>query len=307
LHTRLKASCIGSLAAQILREKNRKPIGTVTSVFPNSLYVRTINDELLFVANRSLKSPITINIEPTVNLQQLIKPQEQVSGNAREILLGREVSVDLTEAASYAPPDGSSREVGQLSRIREAVRMIALILRVVDATGSVLDETSVTHKTAAEFAHDGILALREGDEDQFRTRAESLVGLGTGFTPSGDDMLGGFLVSYNSLAEKLKRSRFVLDFSIIEKRTNWISAKLLDYMQRLLLDEQLAAIVESQLSDAPDDLVRGIETILPRGHTSGLDIATGAVLGLAAAHDIASGDTETEIVTEKLEFKSTSN
>jgi len=277
----------------------------VTSVFPNSLYVRTINDELLFVANRSLKSPITINIEPTVNLQQLIRPHEQVSGNAREILLGREVSVDLTEAASYAPPDGSSMEVGQLSRIREAVRMIALILRVVDATGSVLDETSVTHKTAAEFAHDGILALREGDEGQFRTRAESLVGLGTGFTPSGDDMLGGFLVCYNSLAEKLKRSRFLLDFSIIEKRTNWISAKLLDYMQRLLLDEQLAAIVESQLSDAPDDLVRGIETILPRGHTSGLDIATGAVLGLAAAHDIASGDTETEIVTEKLEFKST--
>jgi hypothetical protein len=302
LQTRLKASCIGSLAVQTLKDGPQNPIGIVTNTFPNSFYARTYNDELLFVTNRPLKSPVTVNIDSASNLQQLVKPQAQISVRGREILVGEDVSIHLEDAAQYVPQLDFSMGSAQLVEIREALPTIALILRIINTKDSVLDQGGLTHGPAAEFVQEGIVPLRSSDEDRFREAASELVGLGSGFTPSGDDMLGGFLAVYNSLAEKIGKQRILLDFDLLEKNTNWISAKLLDYMQRLVLDEQVTRMIQSAASG--DELVLAFESLLPRGHTSGIDIATGAVLAFGLAQDIALKTNETEILARRLGFVS---
>jgi hypothetical protein len=155
-----------------------------------------------------------------------------------------------------------------------------------------------------EFVSGGAIPLRSSNEAQFRKAAESLVGLGPGFTPSGDDVLGGFLAVHNSFTEGIGHQPILLDFDVLENKTNWISAKLLDYMQRLVLDQQMIRMIDSATSGKRDELVLAFESLLPRGHTSGIDIAVGAVLGLGVMRDIALRTKETETLAGKLDLLS---
>lgn len=304
MKTRLNAACVGALAAQALQERGRNPIGTVTNTFPNSFYARTFNDELLFVTNRSLKSPVTINIDSTSNIQKLVKPYERITIKESEILVGDDVSIHVENAAEYSAKIASGVNSSEFSNVQEALLTIAAILRIIDTKGSVLDQDGLTHSGAAEFVWRGVIPLRSSNEAQFRKAAESLVGLGPGFTPSGDDMLGGFLAVHNSLAEGIGHQPILLDFDVLKNKTNWISAKLLDYMQRLVLDQQMIRIIDSATSGKRDELVLALESLLPRGHTSGIDIVIGAVLGLGVMRDIALRTKEIETLARKLDLLS---
>lgn len=298
MRTKLNATCIGSLADKILKEE-RTLVGTVTHTFPNSFYIRTFNDELLFVTNRPIRSPVTINVDSKANLEQLIKPQERVSVHRSKVNVGEGVFIDLREAEDYAPQINLTSRNMQFEPIKEALHSIALILRIIDARSSILDERGLAHAAATEFVQKGIIPLRSSPLNALG-EAQNLVGLGSGFTPSGDDMLGGFLAVYNSFTKNLRRPQVLLNPELLERRSNWISAKLLDYMQKLILDEQISRIVGAADSGNVDQIVLALESILPRGHTSGIDIAVGAVLGLGIVHDIALETKETEILAEKM-------
>jgi len=49
-----------------------------------------------------------------------------------------------------------------------------------------------------------------------------------------------------------------------------------------------------------DGLVLAVESLLPRGHTSGIDISAGAVLALSLIRDIAFQKSETEMIADAL-------
>jgi hypothetical protein len=166
---------------------------------------------------------------------------------------------------------------------------------------SVLDPHSLAHSGIVNFVSDGVMLLRHpGTDRRFRDAALRIIGLGSGFTPSGDDTLGGFLATYNSFAKTIERAPVLLDSGLLEERTSWISAKLLDYMQRLILDEQLCFLIDSAHNGDQDALVIDLETLLPRGHTSGIDIAVGVILALSLIRDIALKKEETEIIARTL-------
>jgi len=137
-------------------------------------------------------------------------------------------------------------------------------------------------------------------EKAFYEAALKIVGLGSGFTPSGDDTLGGFLAAYNSLAPTIGRSLVLLDFATLQNKTSWISAKLLDYMQRQIFDEQVRSLIDSAAKGDGNALILALETLLPRGHASGVDISTGALLALGLIHDIAFEEQETEFIATSL-------
>jgi hypothetical protein len=134
----------------------------------------------------------------------------------------------------------------------------------------------------------------------FRNAAERIVGLGTGFTPSGDDLLGGFLATYNFFTQVTDRPPIALEFESLEDRTNWISAKLLDYMQREILDEQVSTLIDSSASQHSDTFILALETLLPRGHTSGIDILVGALLALGLIYDVTRKDNVTAAIAKAL-------
>ncbi len=298
----LRATTIGSLAEETLKTtEDTEIIGQVVSAFPNSFYLKTSTDELIFVVNRPLRSPITVNIDSASALDQIVKLLDFVYSDGEQIRVSG-VVVDLEQALPYESKRSYSQQTSEsFAEIGEPLRAISFILRIIDTSQSVLDLRGLSHGGATRFVNDGVLILRrEGMEQRFHQAALGIIGLGSGFTPSGDDTLGGFLAVYNALAGSVSRPPIALDFATLEDRTSWISAKLLDYMQRLVLDEQLSSVIDTAVSGDPDALVLKLETLLPRGHTSGIDIAVGMILALSLIRDIASHEKWTEAIVGAL-------
>lgn len=296
MRTRLKANCIGALAAKSLLGEESEVIGSVVSAFPNSFYVRTIKNELIFITSRQVKSPITINLDSAGTFGQLMKPLEPVSVAERTIHVGDDTTIDMpaTMPSDNAPGFEDSL-AGQFALSRETLNTSSTILMIVDNNQSVLDPKGLVHEGAKEFVHKGIIPQRGlGKPELFSEVAMKIVGLGLGFTPSGDDVLGGFLATYNSLAANINRPKMILDFSAVQTKTTWISAKLMDFMQRQVLDDQIQQLIRSAKSGSKEEFILALETILPRGHTSGIDIAVGAILALCLILDTKRNERKTE-------------
>jgi hypothetical protein len=284
---------------QALTADGSENMGDIVAAFPNSFYIRTSRHELIFVTNRHLKSPITINLEPETNLGQTTKPLETVSLNEHEIRLSQSTSIDLTRATrsheSLVPKDH------QLAMTKEFLYLGSLILMIIDNRLSVLDPNGLAHAGVSEFISKGLMPFCQSkDARLFCDAAGKIVGLGGGFTPSGDDLLGGFFAAYNSFARAIGCQKMLLDFEFVESRTSWVSAKLFDYLQRRILDDQVRELIDSAANGNTDGSIAALETLLPRGHTSGIDILVGVILALCLAYDIQSKGSEIGKIAEML-------
>jgi hypothetical protein len=301
LRTSLQARCVGRIAYRALKSLKAGSVGEITNFFANSFYVRTPDDDLVFFTNLPVKSPITVNLDSDANFQQLLKPLERVFFEDAEFRVGNDLTIDLRTAPT--PPDQPNPTTLSIGQPGAAVHTATTILSIVDTEQSVLDPASIAYKGAEEFVRNGILSLRDtGDSEAFRETAEKIVGLGPGFTPSGDDLLGGLLGTYNSLSQEARRPRILFDLEFLKKSTNWVSAKLLDYMQRGIFDDQVADLVRSVESANKDEFILALETLLPRGHTSGIDISVGSVLASSVLRDVACNGHETETTIRRLGF-----
>jgi hypothetical protein len=260
--------------------------------------VKTTSHDLIFVTTRQLRSPITVNLDSTIDLGQVVKTTESVMVRENQIRIGESASMDL-DGAQYSL--NHAPKAHHLRENQELFDLASLILMIIDNTHSVLDRAEFAHTGAVNFALEGVMSFRQsGSAGCFREVAEQIVGLGKGFTPSGDDLLGGFLATYNSFAEGIGRHKILLDFDFLETRTSWISAKLLDLMQRQVLDEQFSQLVDYAASGDTNSFLMAFESLLPRGHTSGIDILVGVLLALSLVRDVAARTTKTELLANGL-------
>ena len=293
---------MGTLAAQALDSEEGATVGQVIAIFPHSFYVRTRDDRLLFFTSHSLRSPITVNVPCSGTFTDLVKPLEKLYLDSRRLCCSN-FSIEFTDTPQPATEEIFVDNNPHYVNLTEASHLLSTILNMIETSGSVLDQDRITvHDSIAEFVKEGILPLRYNENpSEFTTAASRIIGLGSGFTPSGDDFLLGFLVVYNSLARVIARTPIYIELEQLVRRTNWISAKLVDYAQYLQVDDQLWVVIQS-MSSRYGDVVLAIESLIPRGHTSGIDIATGAVLGLSVACDIALGQRRTEAIASRLGF-----
>ena len=297
----LHANQIGSLAAQALNSDEDSTVGQVIATFPNSFYVKTRDDQLLFITNRSLRSPITINVAYFGSFTDIVRPLELVYLHDGR-LCNSNLSINFANIPSREEKVLVDKNPYYL-KLMEASILLSTILNVIENTGSVLDRNQLmVHDSIGGFIRHGLLPLRNKEiPSKFAAAASKIIGLGPGFTPSGDDFLLGFLLIYNSLSPAIARTPIFLDFKQLAGRTNWISAKLVDYAQHLQVDDQLLRVIRS-MSDVHGDTVTALEALIPRGHTSGIDIATGVVLALSVICDIALEQRTTEAIAAKLGF-----
>jgi hypothetical protein len=114
--------------------------------------------------------------------------------------------------------------------------------------------------------------------------SQSLVGLGAGLTPSGDDFLGGFLFTITRmgkfpLSHKWVKPRVnVRDFS---RRTNEISFTLLRDMAKGHGIAPLYGIVDGLCGDVPFERIDDeVGRLVAVGHSSGWDMLSGVFAGL---------------------------
>jgi hypothetical protein len=115
-----------------------------------------------------------------------------------------------------------------------------------------------------------------------------LIGLGTGLTPSGDDLLVGCLAGlWCTLRGDAQRIQFVSNLGKIimhqSHQTIDISRTYLGHASQGQVSSLLVDLVEAiRTGDHSDHLLNSAETAMQVGHTSGMDTVTGLLIGLAA-------------------------
>lgn len=115
---------------------------------------------------------------------------------------------------------------------------------------------------------------------------KSLIGLGSGLTPSGDDLLIGYVTGlWCTVEHGSERMQFIssLGKAIIHllSKTNDISRTYLYHATQGQVSSRLANLVEGICSGwSPAYLTQIAETAMRVGHTSGMDTLTGLLIGL---------------------------
>jgi hypothetical protein len=133
-------------------------------------------------------------------------------------------------------------------------------------------------------------ATRALDAGTAESAASRLVGMGTGFTPAGDDFLIGWLAALAlARGQDAGRNAFLFEFagrvSALRSRTHPVSAQHLEDACQLRFSERLADFAAGLASGEP--LWREpLRRLLAVGHSSGADAATGLLTALPLwAHD----------------------
>jgi Protein of unknown function (DUF2877) len=128
-------------------------------------------------------------------------------------------------------------------------------------------------------------ALRANDAGAAYGAAFPLLGLGTGLTPSGDDLVGAMLFA-KLLAARVEgdldawltvAQRLAVD---VETRSNEISAALFADLAAGESFASLAALARALCAGNHDAAIASAGALAPIGHSSGWDMLAGFVLGL---------------------------
>jgi hypothetical protein len=200
-------------------------------------------------------------------------------------------TVVLAEAARWQPSPADSSALATLPP--EDLRAAAATIErhLLPAAG----RTPFDVLSAAELSRRTTVladAVRAGDPDTTSAAAARLVGLGSGLTPSGDDVLTGLAVLAAAGGMLLERVRPALAAAVLggtplEERTTAVSAATLTEALAGRGRQRIHVLVSALSSTATTPtLVDAVLRVRAIGHTSGADILTGFRLGLELEADL---------------------
>lgn len=269
-----KATSVGDIAARVL---SRRTEGEATRVFQRSAYIQAGNDFLLLLWGR-LRSPITINIEASGRAQPIVRVGERCALSPDRVGSGSE-AVDVTGADTFRSALLDRRRVA-IPAGPALVKGVAMLRALYDASPS--GPSLVNDPAVKSFVAKALVPLSEGKTRPIHSPFNyiPLIGRGGGFTPAGDDFIGGVLTAFNFVA-RCKKARQVRIPRPVLGRTIPESAAILGYSSRGHVDEEVGSFVLRTLEPGArfyDELL----AVAHRGHTSGVDMSLGVLLCEAA-------------------------
>ncbi|MBI5574450.1 MAG: DUF2877 domain-containing protein [Elusimicrobia bacterium] len=124
-------------------------------------------------------------------------------------------------------------------------------------------------------------AVKSQNKELFNYNVATVLGLGFGLTPSGDDFLVGFLSASHFFSELQPFNFFLKNIKIDYTKTNFISAEYLRYAVVGRISEVIANTVIS-VSEKKSDASFWLTNLVNIGATSGYD----TLLGILTAMEI---------------------
>lgn len=278
--TLMTASSVGSLVRGILSERG-KVVGTVRHVFDSTVYIEA-SGAMVILSRYRWRSPFTINLSgydgSLTPLSKLFTPSEEVYMDSRALSNGRSI-VRLDRAREYSHlPYRGTKTAGNL---RERLDFLSKAVGVI-ASGIRDTSTPYLHSKLCGYMKSGSILTGEA--------IESLIGLGEGFTPSGDDIYVGLISALAYAETRLKGikgltlgwlSGIAPKFSEALHKTTWASRMYITYAMRGLLDESVELLLRSFFFGGDGELYESLLNVVRRGHESGTYIAVGTVIGLS--------------------------
>lgn len=273
-------------------------------MYTNSCYVRFPKDQLVCVGGLSMDDgPITIRaVFPTGRSMDAlgIKPRLMVGRTLDGVQLGESVFLDTSDAILWNPPKIKNcaelfvieRRINSLVGRLETLAPNAGLAPLVRYPSLITKgETLLSEGQLVRIASCGVTQLvrgiRSGNGLAIHAGIGSLVGLGPGLTPSGDDLLAGMMIGMWVMAENSLHLRKILPFvertihHFAKSQTTAVSAALLGHAAAGVGSSSVHRFVQTliEVDDSLDSLEIA-KRISNFGHTSGWDCLAGLLIGI---------------------------
>ncbi len=251
-------------------------IGETVKVFENTVYLKTGHDDLICLTSKDVKAPMNLNLNTPVDFLKL----DCISKKAIRTPTGLKletVGFNTKNSKIYFSKKDSQMKDG----LRDRVLFYLDEINLIDISGSIIDN----HSPFFNELSDSIRSISESTQKyELKKLSEQLsciVGLGNGFTPSGDDFIVGFLFCLNRIlsCSNHKYAKFV-----IVGNTNWASKKFIDYSQNDIVIEPLEVFVNFLLS-GENETKFPLMDLLQIGKSSGIDASIGVIIATVFVFD----------------------
>ena len=251
-------------------------IGETVKVFENTVYLKTGHDDLICLTSKDVKAPMNLNLNVPINFLEL----DCINKKAIRTLNGLKletIGFDTKNSKIHPLTKDHEIEAGLRNRILFSVDEINLF----DTAGSILDNNSPFFNDLSVSITTISESTQKHELNKLSDQLSSIVGLGNGFTPSGDDFIVGFLFCLNRIFSCInhKDTKFV-----IMGNTNWASKKFIDYSQNDIVIEPLEMFVNFLLS-GENETKFPLMDLIQVGKSSGIDASIGAIIATVFVFD----------------------
>ncbi len=271
--------------------------GRVGAVFRGACSVRPRRDSLLtFLPAEAGKHPAAISLDTMADFdfRRHVRSGEAVQCRAGIVrFAGSELSIDLRTAESWSsliPALRTDISRPQSLRAWHGAWRELLAHRDRGGFGALLQSRSGDGLVG--IARPAVSALfqatRRNDAYLAAKAAERLVGLGPGHTPSGDDFLVGYLTGLRVSSEGTAAHRsFLSDLSRRVARAAEATTETSRLYLRLAADGRVAESVSDLAArigsgDGNEEVGAASGRLFRMGHSSGVDVGMGLLMGIAA-------------------------
>ncbi len=258
--------------------------GFVRSVFVNAATLAIGNNlvTLAPAATGGLPRAIIVEVPRGFDFSHSLIEGAAVASRSEVLrIAGDATSIDLRGAGHWRSRLTEVALDLDRSAAERAWRTVAAALRN-DGRGNAI--ARLGHRTIVKLAQ----ATRRFDLQSAAQAAERLVGLGSGGTPAGDDLLVGYLAGlWSSIEGDRARAHYAAGLADVlrglGKRTNDVSRVYLEAAADGQVSERLADVIRSiAVGDADPIAAAAAAAAIAVGHSSGADGTLGLLLGLAA-------------------------
>ena len=289
-----QAITIGAFAK---RELDSALFGRVTAVFEHSLYLE-VNGSLICIADANLGfGPLTVSVKNKYGMEWInsFNVGREVEVSPVGISIDDSTIISTIGVHSWLPPKRPAWTKNSLKLGLRELENLAQAKVPDEGLGRFLfecpDRFPDSNESLAAEKSIGILKnwLKKCFEVKMpitpdKESVATLLGLGQGLTPSGDDFLGGMLIALHVCGEKSVQKQLYIQVEPLLNNTGPVSSSHLKAASLGEGSESLHQMLNMLLEGNDTNLELGIEAINQIGHTSGWDALAGvaSVLGKLA-------------------------
>jgi hypothetical protein len=280
-----RAKQIGILAKESL---SKNTSGEVVGITSKGIFLKLAENSIVFLSNNEFGNPLTINLtSPPKNLS--VQPGDLIRLKDGSLYF-ENTWIITTEHSSIWSSQQVERPLitpPQLSLVKEflsklrsmldqSVVLLDEVLTLFETSSNSLPSDAETHRALQILIKNALISPSACvDVIQF------FAGRGRGLTPSGDDLLSGWIYMLRRWAISVKHPIEPLQqvlLRAIENRTTAVSFNLIEAACQGEIDERLLNAFEMMIGARPvqDSLVRNI---LEWGSSSGVEVCAGFGLG----------------------------
>jgi hypothetical protein len=286
-----------SADAALLRRLDAAPQrARVHSVFARVINLELGDGRLLSLAHRDsddAPDTVVVDIDSWARFGVACGTEAELSARRIELSPGPCIALDRVRPwharlADYARDERRLR--ANLPLASEHLERHGTGLGIGSRSGADPGRVEAAMATAFRAAVDGLFgALSRDDEPLALAHVEGLLGLGTGLTPSGDDVLLGLLAALNVPGSPRRAWRRigarVLDCA--QERTHLVSAAALRHAANGRVRESIGSLCHALMYEESAGMLNALERVMRIGSGSGTEIAFGVLAGfrLHLRHD----------------------